>query len=118
LAAAALVAAAAFTGSARAEARTPSLSALSRYVSFPDRALLRARAAGPLPDTWDSRPTATTGESVKIHLSQEVFLAPDAVIAQRWADFFASLVHGSELATLDAECERLADAIMRGGAPS
>jgi hypothetical protein len=102
LAAAALVAAAALTSSAPADAGIPSLSALSRYVSFPDRTLTRARAAGQLPDTWDSRPTTTTGESVKIHLSQEVFLAPDTAVAQHWADFFASLVHGSELARLDA----------------
>ena len=38
---------------------------------------------------------------MRIHLSQEVF-TPDTAVAQHWADFFASLVHGSELATLDA----------------
>ena len=39
---------------------------------------------------------------MRIHLCQEVFLAPDTAVAQRQADFFASLVPGSELATLDA----------------
>ena len=39
---------------------------------------------------------------MKINLSKELFLQQDSAVAQEWADFFGSLVHGSELATLDA----------------
>jgi len=100
LAAAALVAAAAFTGSASADGSAPSLAALSRYVKFPDRALLRARAAA-RPATWPFTPLTAVGERVRIHLSRTLYLPTDTAVAQEWADFFGSLVHGSELSTVD-----------------
>ncbi len=42
--------------------------------------------------------TAATGEHVRIEVSDAY--APEAVSAQAWADFFARLVHGHELATV------------------
>jgi hypothetical protein len=102
VAAAALVAAAAFTGVAAADAKTPALSALSRYVAFKDSTLYHARRAGDLPDTWPFSELTATGETVRIHLSKRLYATPDATVAQQWADFFDTLVHGPELATLDA----------------
>jgi hypothetical protein len=101
MAAAALVAAAAFAQSASADGRNPTLSALSRYVDFKDTTFTQSKRAG-LPPTWDSAPLTATGESVRIHLSRTLYLSPDTTVAQNWADFFDSLVHGPELATLDA----------------
>jgi hypothetical protein len=43
-----------------------------------------------------------TGETVRIHLSKKLYVTPDTVVAQNWANFFDGLVHGPELATLDA----------------
>jgi hypothetical protein len=102
LAAAALGAAAAFAQSAAADGRTPTLSALSRYISFPDKTFARARSAADTPDAWQFSPVASDGETVSIHLSKKLYLETDSAVAQRWADFFASLIHGPELATLDA----------------
>jgi hypothetical protein len=105
LAAAALAAAAAFAQSSSASAsgavRNPTLSDISRYVSFQDSTLRLKRAAGFPFQTWDFAPTTETGETVRIHLSRTLFLITDSAVAQRWADFFDSLVHGSELSTLD-----------------
>lgn len=102
VAAVALVAAAAFTGAAAAEAKTPALSALARYVAFKDSTLYQAKRAGDLPDTWPFSELTATGETVKIHLSKRLYVTPDETVAQQWADFFDTLVHGPELATLDA----------------
>ena len=41
--------------------------------------------------------TTATGESVRVEISDTY--APDVVSGQAWAEFFARLVHGSELAT-------------------
>jgi hypothetical protein len=43
---------------------------------------------------------ARSGDAVTVHVSAAY--AADTGAAQRWADFFAALVHGSELALLDA----------------
>jgi hypothetical protein len=102
LAAAALVAAAAFAEPAAADARTPTLSALSRYTTFKDAVMPSARAAGIPVQTWPFSPNTLTGESVRIHLSQRLYVSSDTTVAQQWADFFDRLVHGPELATLDA----------------
>ena len=102
VAVAALAAAAAFTGAATAEAKTPALSALSRYVPFKDSALYQAKRAADLPDTWPFSELTATGETVRIHLSKRLYVTPDETVAQQWADFFDTLVHGPELATLDA----------------
>jgi hypothetical protein len=61
-------------------------------VASPRRAL---RAGG-----WHGGvTTASNGESVRIEISDSY--PPEAVSAQLWADFFAGLVHGSELAGLN-----------------
>lgn len=100
-AAAALVAAAAFVSPAAADARHPTLAALTRYTSFPDRTFARAKASA-LPDSWAFSVVAHTGETVRIHLSKRLFASTDTAVAQQWADFFANLLHGPELSTLDA----------------
>ena len=87
LAAAALVAAAAFVGSAGADRHTPSLSALSRYTSFPDRMVPLVNRAAGIPDTWPFVPLTATGERVRIRLSRDLYLQTDTTIAQTWADF-------------------------------
>jgi hypothetical protein len=102
LAAAALVTAAAFAQSAAADGRNPKLSALARYTAFKDATLSQAKQAGTLPLVWDFSPLTATGETVRIHLSRMLYLSTDTTVAQNWADFFDSLVHGQELATLDA----------------
>ena len=102
VAAAALVAAAAFTGIAPAEAKTPALSALSPYVAFKDSTLYQAKRADTKPPTWPFSELTATGETVKIHLSKRLYVTPDETVARQWADFFDTLVHGSELETLDA----------------
>jgi hypothetical protein len=55
-----------------------------------------------IPDTWSFSPTVVTGETVSIHLSQNLYSATDTATAQRWADFLAGLIHGSELSLVDA----------------
>jgi len=47
---------------------------------------------------WGGTYTANTGEPVTIYASTAY--PEDAAVAQRWADFLASLVHGSELASV------------------
>jgi len=102
LVAAVLVAAATFAQSASADLRNPTLTALSRYVKFTDATYSKAKSAASLPDTWFFSETTSTGETVSIHLSKTLYLNPDPTVAQQWADFFGGLIHGSELATLDA----------------
>jgi hypothetical protein len=103
VAAAALAAAAAVAQPAAASptVRSPSASALSRYVGFKSTTFRSTKAAA-LPPVWDFTLPTASGESVRVHLSKTLFTTPDTVTAQHWADFFDSLVHGSELATLDA----------------
>nr|MBA3718590.1 hypothetical protein [Actinomycetota bacterium] len=72
------------------------------YSSFQDSSFAHAKKAASLPPVWDFSPLTATGETVRVHLSKKLFLGPDTVVAQQWADFFGSLIHGSELATLDA----------------
>jgi len=104
--AAALMAAAtcaAESASATAPERNPSLSALSRYVAFKSTTFSRAKTAAQTPAAWPfSLVGATTGEPVRVHLSKQAFPTPDTTTAQHWADFLDSLVHGTELTTLDA----------------
>ena len=71
-------------------------------AAAPDRPSLRVglMAAGSASDAtrlrWRGGPvTAATGERVTIEISDAY--APEAVSPQRWADFFAALVHGDEL---------------------
>src|SRR5436190_2222170 len=48
-----------------------------------------------------------SGTTVKVSISPAY--ASDAGVAVRWADFFASLLHGAELADLDAYVAPLAE---------
>jgi hypothetical protein len=96
-----------------AAASVPTAAGAERHrLVYPQqRAIARA---GPIRDTvlrgsaerqlsaaadWGGTLTASTGESVTIRFSSSY--AEDAAVAQRWAEFFASLVHGPELATVD-----------------
>ena len=97
----ALTAAAAAQAAPLARLKTPSLDAIGR-------------AAGPIADTiirssprtlalapsgyWGGRYKVASGESVTIYASNSY--AADPALGQRWADFLASLVHGSELSTV------------------
>jgi hypothetical protein len=72
------------------------------------------RAAAPIPDSiirtpaktlaiapngyWGGQYTVGSGEMVTIYASNSY--AVDAALGQRWANFLASLVHGSELSTV------------------
>jgi hypothetical protein len=73
------------------------------------------RAGAPIPDTLISRPStqglllaptgywggvyrASTGENVTVYASNAYPMDP--VLGQRWADFLASLTHGSELSNV------------------
>lgn len=49
---------------------------------------------------WDGGPFSTAAGTVTVYVSPAY--APDDDVAQRWADFFASLVHGPELGLLTA----------------
>jgi hypothetical protein len=102
LAAAALVAAAVSSGPAAADVTHPTTAAIARDSSFADTTFSRTKSAAVLPDAWPFAPVASTGETVEIHLSKKLFTSTDTAVAQQWADFFGSLVHGSELSTLDA----------------
>lgn len=61
-------------------------------AASPAPTLLTLRAAV----AFDRVYTTSTGETVRISVSDE--LVPDEAENQRWAEFFASLPHGSELA--------------------
>ena len=95
-----VTAAAALPGSPRPD--VPRLSEISRYSSFKDAALPKSKALVLPPPTWNFTQTIPTGETVAIHLSKRYYPASDAVAAQGWAQFFAGLVHGREVADLDA----------------
>jgi hypothetical protein len=72
------------------------------------------RAAGPIPDRiirtpartlafapsgyWGGQYRVASGETVTIYASNSYVMDP--ALGQRWADFLASLVHGSELSTV------------------
>jgi hypothetical protein len=61
-------------------------------------------------DFWGGAFTASTGEIVQIKLSTSY--PQDPALGQRWADFLAGLVHGSELPKLTLYLEPL-DAVQR-----
>jgi hypothetical protein len=60
-----------------------------------------AHASRLLPGSyWGGPVTASTGEQITVYVSNRY--AQDPAVAQRWADFLASLIHGSELSSLVA----------------
>src|SRR5213080_630505 len=70
---------------------------LSRDADATPSAHLLARAA----PAWSGGVvTASTGATLTVYVSDSY--APGQVAPQTWADFFASLIHGSELSLLTA----------------
>jgi hypothetical protein len=72
-------------------AAAASLLAHPAAAAFPAPTLLTLRAAV----AFDGVYTTSTGETVRISVSDE--LVPDEAENQAWAEFFATLPHGSEL---------------------
>jgi hypothetical protein len=100
----ALVCAAAASLTASADARAPRLEApVAAELAYPGtvhttlapKGALRALAAT---DFWGGTYTASTGEAVTIYASTTYPV--DDARAQQWADFVASLVHGTELSSV------------------
>ena len=58
--------------------------------------------------------TASTGEQVRVEVSDAY--PPEAVSAQAWADFFAGLVHGRELASVTVRIGSPLDVLVECGA--
>lgn len=87
-------------GVTRVEA--PRLSEMARGTRVPDAtlpALARSKLLA-IPPTWNYHITLPSGDSVAIYVSRQY--PDDATTAQKWAGFFDSLVHGSELSSLRA----------------
>ncbi len=88
-----------------ATAATPTDRNLDAYPSLarmalgpaglPDAALRTRAVPGSF---WGGTTTASTGEQVTIYVSRSY--PEDSAVTQRWANFLASLVHGSELSRL------------------
>jgi hypothetical protein len=84
-----------------AELKTPRLSNLEQAEAFRTTTLMpaaqrRLAAAG----FWGGPTKASTGEAVTVYVSNTYPMDP--AVQQRWADFLASLLHGSELSVLNA----------------
>jgi hypothetical protein len=56
---------------------------------------------------WGGKTATSTGESVNVFFSDTYPV--DTILQQRWVEFFASLVHGSELGSLTVYIEPLAE---------
>jgi hypothetical protein len=98
--AAALVPAAA-TASATQRLETPQLAEIARGpAAIPEAPLLKRAGPGFLePGTyWGGTYSVASGETVNVYASNTY--PQDAATGQRWADFLAALVHGSELSKL------------------
>jgi hypothetical protein len=81
-------------------ARSASVSWASGY-RVPDATLGREGQRRLRTEAWQGGTfTASTGEQVRVLVSDE--LADPSTIGQTWANFFASLLHGSELGVLTA----------------
>ena len=96
----ALVAATAAQSKPVPRLESPQLAEISR-ASTPivdtEIVAARVRAAAPA-GYWGGTYQVSTGESVTVYASNSYPV--DAALGQRWADFLASLVHGSELSTV------------------
>ena len=96
----ALVAAAAAQAKPVQRLESPQLAEISR-ASQPivDTQIAKAAVSAAAPaGYWGGEYRASTGESVTIYASNSYPV--DAALGQRWADFLASLIHGSELSTV------------------
>jgi hypothetical protein len=93
-------------------AATAAQSSTTRRLEIPSRTEI-SRAAGPIVDRevsaasvsavapngyWGGQYRTATGESVTVYASNSYPVDP--ALGQRWADFLASLVHGSEISTV------------------
>jgi hypothetical protein len=97
---AALVAAAAAQSAPGKRLQAPQLSEIARAgVSIPDSLATTQVAQLAVPAaSWGGTYRTSTGESVSIFASNAYPVDP--AIGQRWADFLASLIHGSELSSV------------------
>ena len=79
---------------------TPAGAGLARAATaIPDATLSTANARSLAASaSWGGTFIASTGEQVHIRVSDSY--PQDPTVAQRWANFFASLVHGSEISTV------------------
>ena len=103
VAAAALAAAATAAEATPATTRlqSPSRSEIARAGTITDATLTPAGAARVYASaSWGGVYTTPSGEQVKVFASSTY--PQDPAVGQRWADFFAGLVHGTELATITA----------------
>jgi hypothetical protein len=82
--------------------KSPALAEISRGpTAIADRVLTtRTTRFLSTASSWGGPTTASTGETVTVLVSSTYPVDP--AIAQRWADFLAGLVHGSELSSLTA----------------
>src|SRR5205807_1318934 len=88
----------------------PSPAAISTGPQFiPDSTLTapKARRVLAAASYWGGQYTTATGELVTVYVSDSY--PQDPAIAQRWADFLDSLVHGSELSKVTAYLAPLAE---------
>jgi len=79
---------------------SPQLAEISR-ASMPivDRQITTAKVSAVAPaGYWGGEYRVSTGESVTVYASDSYPV--DASLGQRWADFLATLIHGSELSTV------------------
>jgi hypothetical protein len=80
---------------------SPRAAEIADWSSFKDSTLVRTSKALTIPPTWPPYElTTTSGEPVSIRVSKS--FADDRERAQQWANFFGSLIHGSELSSLTA----------------
>jgi hypothetical protein len=96
----ALVAAAAAQSKPVRRLELPQLAEISRASSpIVDAQITAAAVTAAAPaGYWGGQYRVTTGESVTVYASNSYPV--DAALGQRWADFLATLVHGSELSTV------------------
>jgi hypothetical protein len=123
--AAALAGATAAQSASAHRLQAPQASEIARAEAAIPDSISRARAASlAVPSgSWGGTYRASTGESVTVFASN--VYPVDPTIGQRWADFLASLVHGSELSSVivflapDTQVSRLcgADAVACYSAP-
>ena len=110
VAAAALAAAATAADATPAAKRlqSPSRSEIARAGTITDTTLTPAGAARVASSaSWGGSYTTPSGETVKVYASNTY--PQDPGVGQRWANFFATLVHGPELATITAYLAPLAE---------
>src|SRR5882762_9242359 len=96
----ALVTATAAQSSATRQLETPRRSEISRASRPIVDTQLTAASVGAVPPAgyWGGQYQTSTGESVTVYASDSYPVDP--ALGQRWADFLASRVHGTELATV------------------